>query len=313
MAKVIRFTRVWSNRRDHQPKPAPASALRLLSVFLPTFFCLLIGSALLLLSAWSQPFWGLVSLPALVYLIYRRRNLWQLLRHTWRFRHVGNPSIQLFYDPTIYAHWNPSTLIEDCEHHLRNLSNQFGIKHRRKLVVFYFGTWEDISNIFGSHYGGAALRELGAILVAGDNNLQESIRHELTHLFTATWNEHAPPLLTEGIATWLQGTDAGQPLDFVVQGLLQHSPPSLKSLLQRKFFFSNAYRYGCYKMAGSFSGYLIRSYGWEKYKKLFRHAYRVDFERSFKKCIGISFETAEELWRKDIVSGNSSKAPGAKR
>jgi len=64
--------------------------------------------------------------------------------------------------------------------------------------------------------------------------------------------------------------------------ILLNSPPKLEFLLKRKFFFSEANRTRSYFLAASFTGFLIRHYGWEKYKKLYGHAYDVGFKLSFK-------------------------------
>jgi hypothetical protein len=114
--------------------------------------------------------------------------------------------------------------------------------------------------------------------------------------------------LAEGIATWLGGGGNRwrQSVDSTAQAILFNSPPKLEFLLKRKFFFSEANRTRSYFLAASFTGFLIRHYGWEKYKKLYGHAYDVGFKLSFKQLVGVSFETAETLWREEIVSGEWS-------
>jgi len=250
----------------------------------------------------------LASLLALL-LIHRSRWLWPLIKRVNHFIPFEGTRVGFFYDAALGGTWKPSVVVEDCERHLKELSAVLGVSFRRKLLVFYFADSKDVSKIFGEHYAGTALPRFGAIVIGHSDYLQDKIRHELTHLLAARWQTGAPPLLEEGLATWLGGSGSrwGQSIDSTAQAILLNSPPKLESLLKRRFFFSDANQQRCYTFAASFTGFLIRHYGWEKYQKLYRHSYDVGFRLSFKQLVGVRFETAENLWREEIISGKWSK------
>src|SRR5207253_2889153 len=123
--------------------------------------------------------------------------------------------------------------------------------------------------VLGSAACGFAMPPGNAIVLAADAGLEEVIRHELVHLFAARWSAHARPLFNEGIAVWLQRTYGGIPIDAKALRLIGKPGPSLLPLLSPKFFFADANAYSCYVLAGSFTGFLIRRYGVEAYRKFF--------------------------------------------
>jgi hypothetical protein len=54
-------------------------------------------------------------------------------------------------------------------------------------------------------------------------------------------------------------------------------------------------------LAGSFTGYLIRRFGWDRYRKLYRRCDGVRFRAKFQKYIGVSLEQAEWRWRNELI------------
>jgi hypothetical protein len=60
--------------------------------------------------------------------------------------------------------------------------------------------------------------------------------------------------------------------------------------------------YSCYLLAGSFTGFLIRHCGWERYRRFYREAKASDFRETFKKCMGLSLEVAESRWRRQALA-----------
>jgi hypothetical protein len=199
----------------------------------------------------------------------------------------------LHYEAGLEGRWDLAVLQQRCEAELDDLTERFGFPLRRRLVVFLFANWKDISKVFGPQYVGTALVEANAVVLADHADIRVSLRHELTHLFAARWNRRAPPLLEEGLATWLPGTKWGRPVDWLVGQLLSDSEPVLPDLLRREFFFSSRYRSACYILAGSFTGFLIRRFGWDRYRTLYRKAGPVRFAATFKRVCGLTLEEAE--------------------
>lgn len=229
------------------------------------------------------------------------RWLWRFTRQVRRFRTVSDGQIVLHYAPELHGKFEMETLLLRCQEELDRLTDQFGSPLRGRAVVFLFPSYQDIGKIFGSHYGGTALSFANAIVIADDTNIQESMRHEFAHLFSARWSLLAPPLLSEGLSVWLQETAWGQPIDTAARLLLGNQSLKLPLLLKPKFFFAEPHRHICYVLAGSFTGFLIRRYGWQQYRKLFRLCDGSRFLTKFEKCFGATFEKAEWQWRNEIL------------
>jgi hypothetical protein len=227
--------------------------------------------------------------------------MWRFTRQTRRFSTASKGQIVLHYAPELNAKWNISTLLQRCQEELDRLTERFGSPLRGRVVVFLFASYKEIGKIFGPHYGGAALSVANAIVIADDCNIQESMRHEFAHLFSPRWSELAPPLLSEGLSVWLQETAWGQPINTAVRSLLGDGSLKLSLLLKPKFFFAEPQRHACYVLAGSFTGFLIRRYGWQQYRKLFRRCNGSRFRAKFEKCFGVTLEKADWRWRNEIM------------
>jgi hypothetical protein len=229
------------------------------------------------------------------------RWLWRLCRRVRGFATAENSRIVLHYEPELSRREIISAVLQSCEEELDSLTRLFGSPLRSRVTVYLFSHWRDISVIRGPGIGGLAIPLANAVVIANDNRVPELMRHELAHLFAFRWSLHPPPLLREGIAVWLQGTVFGQPIDTAVLSLLRAGGPRLSSLLQSKFFFSEANRHMCYVLAGSFTGFLIRRYGWDRYRKLYRNCAGTRFRAKFQKYIGVSLEEAEWHWRNERI------------
>jgi len=127
------------------------------------------------------------------------------------------------------------------------------------------------------------------------------MRHELAHLFAFRRSASTPPLLSEGLAVWLQETDFGQPIHFAALPLLLLGTLPLPKLLRAKFFFDETHRQSCYILAGSFTGFLIHRYGWDRSRELYRSCNGYRFTAKFQRCFGISLKTAARLWRNEVM------------
>lgn len=244
-----------------------------------------------------------ISITALMPVVYvlPRRSAWRLYRRARRFAPVENSRIVLHYDPKLKTSQNLSDFLQSCEEELDNLTQWFGSPLRGRLTVYLFAHWRDISAIFGSGYVAWAIFQTKTIVLAGDNRIPELMRHELAHLFSFRWSVHAPLLLSEGLSVWSQETVYGRPIDAAAIPLLRQGSPSLRMLLRSKYFLAEANRQSCYIMAGSFTGYLIRRYGWNRYRKLYRSCDGLRFAAKFQKCFGVSLEKADWQWRNELM------------
>jgi hypothetical protein len=241
--------------------------------------------------------------PVLLFCWYWRR----LVLFAWRarrFRTRPGSRVVVHYSDVLHERRDFAALQQRCEDELDDLARWFGFSLRRPVAVFLFEEWKDISKIFGEHAAGTAITLANAIVVADDPNLQEMLRHELAHLFSARWSSQAPPLLNEGLSTWLEVGKDGRTVDWITGALLRRVSYQLSDLLKTRFFYSTlaSQRSTCYILAGSFTGFLIRHFGWDRYRTLFRKVRPGSFRDVFRKVLGLSLEEAEKQWRDQVLA-----------
>jgi hypothetical protein len=230
-------------------------------------------------------------------------NRWQL-RLLWRVRNfqtVRAGRIVLHFDPEVRAVCSPNHVLQQCQAYLEQLGLTFGFAIRRRTAVYLFATCEEIGTIIGNAVGGYALFGPNALFIGCDDSLNEAIPHELTHLFASRWSWNAPPLLTEGLATWLQKTWGTYEIDTCANRALNEVDLSLPQLLKQKLFYEIRHRHCRYAVAGSFTGFLIRRYGWDQYRKLYRSCNGGKFRPKIEKRYGKTLEQLEKEWRFDLV------------
>jgi hypothetical protein len=242
---------------------------------------------------------AMLASGAVLLLVFRGRTYWRLCGEIGRFRTVCSQHVTLHYAPTLDGHWDFTVLLQRCKAELDDLTRSFGFRLRRRVVVFLFAACRDIARI-RPRAGGLALPPINAILIGDDGNLREAMRHELGHLFSSRWNLQAPPFLREGLSVWLEGTRMGQPIDVAARPLVANRNLTLARLLNRKFFFSEPHIHACYVLAGSFTAFLIRRYGWERYRRFYRRCVSPRFRAQFVRCFGVSLEKAEWQWRTEL-------------
>src|SRR5438132_245270 len=181
----------------------------------PYFWRALLSFALVVILAFI-PFLFLLVVaanPAVRYrLLWRSRwrCLWRLTNKVRRFRTARARRIVLHYAPELESAWDMPVFLQRCQEELDRLTDRFGFRVRGRVVIFLFANHQDIGAIFGANYGGLALPLANAILIADKRRLWESIPHEFAHLFSTRWSALAPPLLSEGLSVWLQGTEGGR-------------------------------------------------------------------------------------------------------
>jgi hypothetical protein len=235
--------------------------------------------------------------------LVRSRWAWRLALRVHWFRTLGDDRVRLHYDPAAAGRYDLPALARQCGADLDRLAAWFGRPLRGRPAMFLFADSAPIARLFGPEYGGTALAPANAILVAAGGPIRETVRHELAHLFGARWNPLAPPLLSEGLAVWLQGTDQGELIDAAAWPWIREPGLGLRALLNPRVFFDVRHRHACYLLAGSFTGFLLRRHGKAAYRRLYGRLSGRRFEREFRDCLGASLEAAERAWRAEVLSG----------
>ncbi|HEX5102721.1 MAG TPA: hypothetical protein VFV87_02860 [Pirellulaceae bacterium] len=218
------------------------------------------------------------------------------IREVWQFRTARRREVVLHYAPELEREFIPETLLLLSKEELTSLARKFGFRLPR-VNVFLFSSIGCVTEIFGPEYAGLALPAFNAIVVGEHDTVSEHVRHELVHLFASRWNLFAPPLLTEGLAVHLQQVWCGYPIATLFRRFGSRSEWTLRSLLDRNFFFDRTYRHACYMIAGSFTSFLIDEFGWDAYRRLYRWSRPHLVEWAFRRSLGVSFDEAESRWR----------------
>jgi hypothetical protein len=265
---------------------------------------------MLFFSAWAAIYWEsdhiYVPLCLSLFCLWQSRHVWRLSRSVWHFETVSTRRLVLHFDPELKEKWDFAVLLKRIEDELDGLAIWFGFSLRRRPVVFLYSSWQRIAHVLQGRFGGVALGDANAILIGDNTNLEEFLRHELAHLFAFRWNAAAPPLLCEGLAVCLQGRHEGRPVDWGARACLGNASLNLSRLLRPSVFHAPSNEDASYRLAGSFTGFLIRRYGWKRYRRLYRTADSVFFRRSFRKVVGVSLEEAERKWRSALMVNESS-------
>jgi hypothetical protein len=143
------------------------------------------------------------------------------------------------------------------------------------------------------------LTRCDTVILKNTPELRDVLRHQMARVCALRLNRFAPPLLAAGLATWMEGQTDGESVDSRAASLLRQ-PVSLRSLLRHRLFF-NVFEPGYSEaFAGSFTGYLIRRYGWSAYRRLYRVSIGLGFRTIFRLCLGTRFEHAEADWKRTL-------------
>lgn len=219
------------------------------------------------------------------------------------YRTVRSPSVTLHHTPALRDPVHVRALLWTVETELHALARRFGRVIRTPVTVYLTDQARHVAWMVGRDSGGFALCEANSIVLAADTPWEEFIRHELAHLYAGRWSRQAPPLLEEGLAVWLQGTQFGRPIDDAAREVLSRRDIGLNRLRDREWFFDPANANDCYTLAGSFTGFLIRRFGWAAYERLYRLCDGRKLEPKFQTCFGQSPQDADWEWRLELRMG----------
>ncbi len=179
-----------------------------------------------------------IAIWAVIHQVYYRR-YWRLAALVCRFGSHVTDKVMLHYDQRTVNHFDFPTLARQCGETLDSLNTWFGRPLRHRPALYLFHSSADVGRVFGCDYGGYALQDAKVVFVAADTHIREVVRHELAHLFAFRWNLLAPPLLSEGLPVWLQGTDHSKPIDAMAWNWIGEPGMDLRSLLNPKNFFAS--------------------------------------------------------------------------
>lgn len=248
------------------------------------------------LSTFSGYWWIPCIVFAIPTIFIVMRSVSFLLR-VWHFKKLKLDILQLHYSRKRSTTWSLDHFIRNCRDELEKLEELFGYSLKGKVTIYLFPAWQQIAALFGRHYGGVALCQNLAIAIAEDNSPLESASHELAHLFAHRLSKRAPPLFQEGLAMWCQSTTRGVHISDAAKLIVYAKCFRLSMLLNRSYFFDDQHRYHNYLLAGSFTDFLIKQYGWSTYRRFYRYSDSLFVESQFKRHFKMSILEAEQQWR----------------
>jgi hypothetical protein len=221
--------------------------------------------------------------------------LWRVSRRVLGFCTLTSARVSLLFPAGLDNAIELQEIIRWSEADLDDLSQRFGTRLPSPVTIVLTSSHRDLSDDFGRPMAGTALMPANAVVLAADSPLRKGLQHELVHLFAFRWNTCAPPLVQEGLAVWLPGTmpDDTQTAEIIDSGLAFDTDPS--PMLDSRHFFAPDQVHASYALAGGFTGFLIRRFGWDQYRRFYSKADRWTFRSVFKRQFGISFEAA---WRR---------------
>jgi hypothetical protein len=234
---------------------------------------------------------------------------WHLSRRVRGFSTAKSRRISLLFpagldeviDLEEFARWS--------ELDLDDLSQRLGLQMKRPLTIVLVSSHRDLTNDFGRPMGGTVLAHANAVLIAADCPLRETLRHELTHLFCFQWNAFAPPLIEEGLAVWAQRITPDQTVSVEDMDRALSSGADPLQMLDRRYFFAPDRMHMSYIIAGAFTEFLIREFGWDNYRRFYIKASRWTFRRVFQRHFGVTIEEAWRRWHDESMA-SARQEPG---
>ncbi|MBI3462631.1 MAG: hypothetical protein HY000_06155 [Planctomycetes bacterium] len=208
------------------------------------------------------------------------------------------------YEPGVERTLNLERQLLLWEQALEQLEKQFGFSLKRRLLVVVFATPKQARQLTRTTWATAAALMGDDLVVASVSSLgphaTETMRHELAHLFSASWLRlpNGLPFRDEGLATWIQGTVASSAVDHWAQMVARRGRlrPIGELFRMTRYPEAATEAFDLYVLAGSFAGYLIQTFGWESYRKFFGSVLAGNYSKVFSKVFGISLQEAEDQW-----------------
>lgn len=131
------------------------------------------------------------------------------------------------------------------------------------------------------------------------NALLELTRHELSHLYSWQINPDVPLAVEEGCAMFLENADT---LDEIAREKL--STGNIYRVLQTpdEIFMTRNRALIHYFLAGSFTKYLVSSFGQKTYADFYRAVSQATVLSVFEERFGTTYRECEEAWKSSLIA-----------
>jgi len=156
--------------------------------------------------------------------------------------------------------------------------------------IIIVDTREKIKKILGFEAQGFAIPENNTVVFLYSQDYSLATKHELTHYYAFhIWGRPADNWFSEGLAVYNDNKWSGYQIDSLSKHLKDNKKLYPLSVLSRKFHSLNAMI--AYPQIGSFTGYLLLSYGKPKLRELWTKGFG-----EIKKIYGKSLKDLEKDW-----------------
>ncbi len=232
-----------------------------------------------------------------------------LVRTTREFRSAVAGSVILRYDPALDP-LETALFRLACNQQAAAIERLLGarLRHWRlyppRLRVYVFRSADEVSRVYGGPVGGFASWTHWYIVVNLEADWDEILRHELAHIIGGRWNPNAPTVLCEGLAVWAQRTVNGCSVDHYPRLAFSDMVGASELLLGPSPALGSPERHRYYALAGSFTGALIKRFGFARYRSLYgdRAVTGATFAARFPRHFGSPLSSVLQNWLDDLSS-----------
>jgi hypothetical protein len=205
--------------------------------------------------------------------------------------------IVFHYTFTAFTPEEQTLLFERTAKEIEEIRTAYGLKQKNKIEIYIYPSVQELNNYIGTRSASITKPWLGEVHIAKEN--LGSLKHELTHIllrergsfpFDISWSTG----LTEGAAVAMEDSYDGIHSADELAAWILHLDLSkgVSSIMQFTGFAADAAGKS-YVLAGSFSSYLMKTYGADKYLSVYS-------SRDFQSVYGKSIETLDAEWRNSL-------------
>lgn len=280
-------------------------------VLLLSWAALALGLALMGHLSWPLLPWQPLGMAAFVITV----RLGTLLRFAGRVysNEVPGRHVLLRLAPELRGKVDPAAQAERWDALVEAVTHRMGVQPALTPKILLFPSFAELEPVLGKDIPSAVLVPAQTIVVSVEALgfgvfSEELMRHHLARLFLSRWGTRRLPLQEEGLASWLQGTHGGEPVDLLALAAILDRPGlRLRELILAAAFEAN--RDCSYFLAGSFAGYLVQRYGWTVYREWYGQPSRQPFDAPFQSRFGKTLEAAEADWREALLARRPTLQP----
>jgi len=197
---------------------------------------------------------------------------------------IETPHFTIYVNPDYDDNFAKLISLEH-EFYFSQLSEFFNKEPENKINSYVFASSEQKGNLFGSANADVAKPWLGQIYVSIES-YKQTLKHEIAHIFSANFGtgifkvaDNYNPALIEGVAVAADPVFDNNTIDYMAALAYENGYQVNLAYIFKGFNFFNKVSSISYIYSGSFTKYLIKNFGIEKFKKFYSD---MDFTRYYK-------------------------------